>query len=118
MNRSMVRCWKMQNWRKGELVPDMIYITYPEENIGHDLITCLRCGHVYAVSIAKMVYVGPDLKQKLKGVACIDCGVSLDASYAPYPENYFVNGRTLKFDRPLEIPPDADSSVVEFDEIY
>lgn len=118
MNKSKVRCWKMENWRKDQLVPDVIYITYPEENTGHDLVTCLRCGHVYAVSIAKMVYVGPDLKQKLKGVTCINCSAALDVNYAPYPENYFVNGQILKFDRPLEIPSDPDSLVVEFDEIY
>jgi hypothetical protein len=118
MIKSKVRCWKVEQWRKGEKSPDLIYITYPEDNSGHNLLSCLKCGHIYAVSVTKLVYTGPPLVEKLKGMSCIQCGTNLDQSLTSYPDRYFVNGLIFEFSRPKEIPPASDSLVMEFDEIY
>lgn len=117
MNKSQVRCWLIPNW-SGKGKCDEIYISYPEDNSGHDLISCLRCGHIYAVSIIKKVYVGPNLEQKLDGLCCVECGEDLRKTYALYPEQYMSNGEIVNFKRPNEIPPDSNSVVMEFDEIY
>ena len=118
MIKSKVRCWKVEHWRKGEKSPDQIYITYPENNSGHNLLSCLRCGHIYSVSVTKLVYIGSPLVEKLKGMCCIQCGTNLDRSLTAYPDRYFVDGQILEFKRPKEIPPASDSLVMEFDEIY
>jgi hypothetical protein len=97
---------------------DCLYLTYPEDNSGHNLITCLKCGAVYAVTIAEEVYVGPPLDNKLKGLDCSHCGSSLEGNYAYYPETYIASGKKHSYCRPTEIPPDDQSIVKEFEGIY
>ena len=118
MNKVSVRCWEVNNYGTDKGTPHSLYITYPEENSGHDLITCTKCGAVFAVTVAKEVYVGPPLKEKLMGMSCLSCGASLDKNFAYYPDTYVVNGELYSFERPQEIPSDEDSVVKEFDGIY
>jgi hypothetical protein len=82
------------------------------------LISCLNCGHIYSVSVATIVYVGPDLQNKLKSIECLECGSNLCKTFSPYPERYFTESGVLRFERPSVIPPDSESFVKEFDEIY
>ena len=118
MKKSLVRCWAVSNPRPGIHTVDSLWTTYPEDNTGHRLISCLNCGHVYAVGVASMVYVGPPLDEKLKELKCISCGRGLSETCAPYPESYVVDGGIVHFERQRTIPPDAESVVKEFDEIY
>lgn len=115
--KSKVRCWSVENWR-GKDAPDVLHVTYPEDNSGYDLISCLKCGHVYSASVTKAVYVGPPLWDKLKGMRCISCGVLLEQSAHAYPDKYLSDGVVFEFARPLEIPSVEDSVVLDFDEIY
>lgn len=117
MNRVKVRCWKMQVYNQGEN-PHYLYITYPEDNSGHDLITCLNCGAIYAVTVAKQVYVGPPLQEKIQGVNCTSCRKLLEGNYSYYPDSYIANGKRFSFNRPHDIPPDSESMVMEFEGIY
>ena len=117
MNKSKVRCWKLEHW-VGKAAPNIIYISYPENDSGHDLLSCLRCGHVYAASVVHQIYVGPELAVKLAQTPCVDCGANLAETAKPYPEMYRWGGEILEFERPLEIPADSESEVKEFDEIY
>lgn len=117
MMKSKVRCWLVENWRD-EGTPDILHVTYPEDNSGYDLISCLNCGHVYSASVAKAVYVGPPLSDKLKDIRCISCGVSLGQSAYSYPDKYLYDGVVFEFTRSLEMPSDDDSVVLDFDEIY
>ena len=98
--------------------PDVLFITFPEDNCGYDLITCLNCGKVYAVNIAKQVYVGPQLSEKIKEIKCKVCNHYLSDNYALYPDKYVINGHIFLYKRPLQILPDSTSVVMEFDEIY
>lgn len=116
MKKVLVRCWEIVDYDKK--MPHHLYITYPEENSGHDLITCTKCGAIFAITVAKEVYVGPPLKEKLKGMDCLSCGVALDRNFAYYPETYVVNNKLYSFERPQEIPPDETSVIKEFDGIY
>lgn len=110
MKTSKVRCWEI---RKG------VYITYPEGNLGHELITCLSCGTVYAVDVSRKVYVGPPLEERLKDLACLKCGCNLGTSWAFYPEKHLTDtGRIEVLQRPMQLPPDDQSIVAEFPEIY
>lgn len=118
MKKVKVRCWKIMNYRKDAASPDCLYITYPEENSGHDLITCIKCGAVYAVTIAKQVYVGPPLDEKVKQLNCSVCGISLDGNYANYPETYIANGKRYSYERDKEIPSDDKSLIKEFEGVY
>lgn len=115
--KSKVRCWSVENWR-GKDKPDVLHLTYPEDNSGYDLISCLNCGHVYSSSVARAVYVGPPLRDKLKGMRCISCGVPLNETAHAYPDKYFSDGTIFEFRRLREMPPDDDSVVLDFDEIY
>lgn len=115
MNTVQVRCWRIRVPGRG----DGVLITYPEDNQGHSLISCLRCGTIYAVTVAKEVYVGPPLDQKLKGLECIGCGAPLAETQAPYPERYRdEGGNVCEHQRSELIPNDEDSMVVEFPDIY
>jgi hypothetical protein len=78
----------------------------------------LRCGHIYSASVIKQVYIGPDLKQKLTAMCCVDCGAALTETVAPYPEQYLSSDGVMNYQRPTEIPLDEESVVVDFDEIY
>lgn len=115
MNKVQVRCWRIH-------VPDRkedLLITYPEDNQGHGLISCLDCGAVYAVTVAKEVYVGPPLEEKLKGVKCVGCGALLTDTQAAYPERYRDDGGNVReYERSELIPNDEDSTVVELPDVY
>ena len=117
MKKVQVRCWRI-HVRSPEGGED-IFITYPEDNSGHSLISCLGCGHVYAVTVAKEVYVGPSLKEKICDMYCIKCGAPLTETYAPYPEQYRNSkGNICKYQRSDIIPNDEDSIIVELLDIY
>lgn len=112
MSTVKVRCWKINNGG------DEIFITYPEGNAGHELITCLNCGQVYCVNVAKRVYIGPSLPEKLAEMTCINCKQDLAENWAYYPETYVVDGSVKTFERPSMMPDDSESLVKEFPEIY
>lgn len=112
MNTEQVRCWKMG--MNGEL-----FITYPEGDMGHRLICCKNCGEVHAVNVAKQLYIEPDLDKHLDNVKCSKCGEMMTGNWAYYPENYMgEDGQMRSFERPRQIPNDADSIVAEFPEIF
>jgi DNA-directed RNA polymerase subunit N (RpoN/RPB10) len=118
MNKVLVRCWEVEVHRQGAQTPDCLLITYPEENSGHDLITCLQCGQIYAVTVAKEVYVGPPLLQKILDLQCVNCGAPLAHNYAPYPETYVVSGARHSYHRATELPSDESSVIKELYDIY
>jgi hypothetical protein len=118
MNKVLVRCWKVENYRVGANASDHLFITYPEDNSGHELITCKNCGELYAITIVKEIYVGPPLNEKLRGIKCIKCAINLDSNFAYYPENYFVNGEMFTYRRDVLIPRDNESLVREFYGVY
>lgn len=118
MKKVEVRCWKMTRYRPGNDRGDELLITYPEDNLGHSLITCLTCGALFAVTIDLEVYVGPPLNLKLGDAVCPKCGKCLRGNWVYYPENYVVDGQVYSFERPTRIPPDDESLVLEFDGIY
>lgn len=114
MERTKVRCWEIDvNGR------DRVFITYPEDNYGHDLISCLNCGAIYAASVFKQVYHGPPLSEKLKEINCWKCNELLANTYNLYPDKFLsISGEIKSFDRLLQIPLDEDSLVEEFYSIY
>jgi DNA-directed RNA polymerase subunit N (RpoN/RPB10) len=96
-----------------------IIITYPEDNIGYDLISCLSCGQIYAIDISKEVYIGPQREEKLKTVNCIQCGKILAETAALYPEKYRLEtGKILEWKRDMEIPNDHDAIIEKVNGIY
>ena len=112
MNSEKVRCWRVGP--KGEL-----FITYPEGSMGHDLICCNSCGDVYAVNIAKQLYIEPNLNQQLAGVRCLRCRNLLAGNWSQYPENYVgKDGQLCQFERSPEIPNQGDSLIKEFFEVF
>jgi hypothetical protein len=66
-----------------------------------------------------MVYGGPSLEEKLKGMNCIKCGNELLTHYANYPETYrSISGKIYSYSRNLMMPADNESIVKEFPGIY
>ncbi len=118
MKKVQVRCWKVSHPRPESSEVDELFITYPEDNSGHSLITCLTCGAIYAVTVAKEIYVGPPLAEKLLSCLCSMCGSLLANNWRDYPETYVVNGQRFSYERAVVVPPDEESSVEEFDGIY
>lgn len=118
MKKLQVRCWRVSQYRLGVTRPDELFVTYPEDNSGHSLITCLSCGELFAVTVAKEVYIGPPLETKVLGVACPQCGSSLSGNWAYYPDTYVVDGRSYSYDRPAVPPPDEDSELKDLNGIY
>lgn len=118
MNKVKVRCWKAPHYRPELDRSIELIITYPEGNYGHSLITCLKCGAVFAVTVELEVYVGPPLEEKLLSVKCSNCTNVLGDNWAYYPETYLVEGKKYSFERTNIIPPDEESIVAEFDGIY
>ncbi|GEM_PF-1516750 len=118
MIKVKVRCWHVSNLRPGAVRPDQLLISYPADNSGHSLITCLTCGALFAVTIAKEVYIGPPLETKLASLACSRCGNGLSRNWAPYPDTYLVDGCMHSFTRSGIIPDSDESVVAELDGIY
>lgn len=112
MKTEQVRCWRVGSG--GDL-----FITYPEGDMGHRLICCRSCGHVHAVNVAKQLYIEPNLEKYLSGIQCAKCCRPLAGNWAYYPEVYVdESGEVRNFERPYQIPDDADSTVVEFPEVF
>lgn len=118
MKKVSVRCWEVTNYSTGKDTPHRLYISYPEENGGHELITCIKCGAIYAVTVVKEVYTGPSLIEKLRDLTCMNCGGALSGNFAYYPETYLADGEIHSFKRSQEIPPAEDSIIKEFYGIY
>ncbi|NJM37869.1 MAG: hypothetical protein HC845_08455 [Akkermansiaceae bacterium] len=112
MKTEQVRCWR--TGLKGEL-----FITYPEGDMGHRLICCTACGKVYAVNVTKQLYIEPDLDAHLSGKMCIGCGAALDTNWRYYPEHYLdESGKLRAFERTQIIPPDEESVIEAFPEVF
>jgi DNA-directed RNA polymerase subunit N (RpoN/RPB10) len=118
MTRVKVRCWRVEHWRAGISSPNELFITYPESNSGHSLITCLSCGALYAVDVTKEVYRGPVLAEQAARTSCWRCGRELTDNWAFYPESYVMGGKRHSYQRSSVIPPDSESLVVEFEGLY
>jgi DNA-directed RNA polymerase subunit RPC12/RpoP len=119
MKTEPVRCWPISLPNKDGALESGHWITFPEDNSGHDLIVCTNCGHLYAVNIARMVYVGPTLAEKLETVHCVRCGKQLNECGMKYPEVYLdASGSVLHYERDSEIPSDDQSVVRDFDQLY
>lgn len=95
------------------------FITYPEGNEGHDLMVCVSCGHLYAVNVGRMLYVGPPLDEKVASLRCVECVQPLSATLKPYPEFYVdKHGIVLRHERSQLLPPDDQSLVWGIDQLY
>jgi hypothetical protein len=112
MKNEKVRCWKVG-------LNNELFITYPEGDMGHRLICCKSCGKVHSASVAKQLYIEPDLEKHLSNIQCMGCSSSLADNWAFYPENYLAeDGKLQQFERAYVIPDDNDSLVVEFPEVF
>jgi len=112
MKLEQVRCWRVGNQQE-------LYITYPEGDMGHRLICCTNCGKVYAVNVAKQLYIEPNLDVRLAGTKCLGCGVDLAKNWRYYPDFYLgADGQLTSFVRPSLIPPDSESTIAIFPEIF
>lgn len=117
MNKVQVRCWDIP--LHGVHAHQHLLITYPEGHYGHSLLSCLNCGEIYAVTVAKEMYVGPPLREKLRGLKCINCGKPLESTAAPYPEQFRdKDGNVCEYVRDAIIPSDDESQIVELPDIY
>jgi hypothetical protein len=66
-----------------------------------------------------MVYLGPQLEEKLKVVTCLQCGETLSRTARAYPETFRDKTGALKtYLRPREMPVDDQSVVRDFDQLY
>ena len=118
MKKISVRCWKIEANSLEPGFSEDLFVTYPEGNNGHDLITCTNCGEIYAVTVVTEVYAGPPLAEKVKEINCVGCKVGLDNNYAPYPETFFDNGTLRSYQRDSTIPSDETSILKEFWGLY
>jgi len=118
VKKEYVRCWEINLLLSKTGQPVRLYITYPENDNGYDLITCLNCGAVYTISVVKEIYIGPPLEQKIKDMRCSSCGKLLEGNYSYYPETFVVDGKLYSYKRSEEMPSDSESIVKEFDSIY
>ncbi len=112
-----IRCWKLKVYC-GEKEQE-IYITFPENEMGYKLISCLKCGKIYSANITKEIYIGPDIETLMSNISCEECGSNLGINGALYPEKYLgLDKLTHEYKRSLEIPDDKDSIICEFPELY
>jgi hypothetical protein len=112
LKKENVRCWKIG-------INHEQYVTYPESHMGHKLICCRKCGAVYAVNVARLLYVEPDLDRHLEKVNCLECASVLANNWLSYPDNYVEkDGSIGKIERPLFVPSDDKSIIVAFYEVF
>jgi DNA-directed RNA polymerase subunit N (RpoN/RPB10) len=112
MKTEQVRCWR--TGPHGEL-----FITYPEGDMGHRLICCASCGKVYSVNVTKQLYIEPELDVHLSATKCIECGQPLSHNWLVYPDQHLGSGGSVcTFVRELVIPPDSESIIEHFPEIF
>jgi hypothetical protein len=112
MKKENVRCWTVGANHDH-------HITYPENDLGHKLICCRKCGAVYAVNVVKLLYVEPDLDRHLEKINCLECTSVLASQWLSYPDNYVEkDGSIGKVERSLVIPSDDKSITVAFYEVF
>ena len=114
MKKEQVRCWKVGK-------SDELFITYPECDKGHRLITCNNCGKVYAVNVIKHMYhaLGLDQYLNVNNITCVQCDINLTNNWVYYPDTYIDSDKCVHtYKRMNEIPKDEDSIIVEFLEIF
>ena len=113
----MIKKEKFSCWRVGK--NNELLITYPESEIGHDLISCSNCGHIYSVNVAKRLYSDIDINNLLESFRCLNCNSVLADNWLEYPENFVrKDGSIGRYRRSRKIPDENDSVVVEIDEVY
>lgn len=115
MNRVLVRCWPVELYQPRRRV----YVTYPEGSSGHNLWSCIECGEIYAANVAKEIYIGPPIMEKLAQLSCKSCGAGLEKTARQYPQNHLASNKELQsYDVPRTVPKDIESRVMEFWGIY
>lgn len=116
--RVHVRCWPIQLPSGDGRVEGGHFITYPDGFGGHELLTCTKCGHLYAVDAKGMSDTNRTLGEAIRGLRCIGCSCELAGSLQPYPETYLDRGgKLLRHERTALMPDDAASVVHEFDQL-
>ena len=118
MKKDLVRCYIHNNYRIAGSTPDILYITYPDCNLGHTLLSCMNCGEIYAVDIQAETYADISLANKLSSLKCVKCGLTLSDVCKPYPETYTKDGVEIQFERPTLYPDNEPSITREFYAIY
>lgn len=112
MKEVKVRCWEYIV--NGD---DTVYVTFPEDNMGYDLMSCLSCGQVYAVDISKEVYLGLRRQDILRDGNCIRCGAKLSDTCEQYPDTYLSKkGGVFTWQR-SEKYPEFESLVLSFPDL-
>ncbi len=72
LKKSLVRCWKIKSRAKISDNDYVLYITYPEGHLGHELITCLVCGHIYSAIVEAELYIEV-IKKRVRNLKCVEC---------------------------------------------
>lgn len=118
MKVEQVRCWRISLLSsKGDWETDH-YITYPEDNSGHELFQCPFCGKIYSSSVLKSVYGPISALEQLENSHCTKCEKSLKSA-VNYPDKYIDKyGVLMSFKRSDYYPEDSESIVMEFESIF
>jgi rRNA maturation protein Nop10 len=117
MKKSLVRVWKITSSPSTDSTD--LWISYPEDNNGYTLLSCLSCGHIYSASVLAQVYGNTNFQDKIAEMKCVECGSELEKTIAPYPERFLSKDkRVFSCARSQFLPDDGDSTLIEFDEIY
>jgi len=113
MSEVPVRVWRMP------VNGGFVYVSYPTDNVGYSLFSCLACGKIYAASVANEVYIGPPIASVIASGACTACGAPMASSLRAYPDSYLSReGGIEKFVRPDLIPDAEHSEVVDLESLY
>src|SRR4051794_40107649 len=113
MRRLKIRCYTAYVEARGIFNNEVIY-TVPE-GYRLDLASCTSCGEIFVVDREDPAIGDRPLSAVRDDVSCPGCGSALNEAMEPYPDVFIASdGLLATFQRPSNIPPDADSSVREF----
>lgn len=127
MKKIELKCWKV--FKSGltdtplkrlsyiEKEGDVLYYRpmQPEAHYGHDLVSCLNCGEIYAIPISVEMYHEPR-EAKLKKTNCVNCAKNLEETAKSYPDFYL--GKDQKVYKALKKYGDENDDNMIFREFW
>ncbi len=117
MRKIKVGCWRYPADGRDPFKSEKVYCTFPKHGYGHKLVSCLKCGEVYAGDEIMELYLCP-LEKKLNETFCIGCGSNLGESAKNYPDFYLGKDGFIHRAYLLGNPLDEDRIIREFWGLY
>jgi len=118
MRKKSIRCYRVNADLVGEKNGTIFYTT-PDFGDSPHLYSCLECGEIFVVDPERAYYSGKSVDTVIEDISCPGCSAKLSETLKPYPDSFLsVSGIIESFEPDKIIPPESESIIEEFWDIY